>query len=372
VRICCLLSAILLSVGLREAQAESTDSSKDIVVFVNGDVLTGSISGTTAQVVLFSNDSVGSLSLKWSDLQTVTFRHAIKVATSKSQAGQEFDGGIVSVVHSGDKLDLKVKANPEANPTDLEDVQSINGANRCASGIVQACPGWQLSSAKISVALLEATQTDQTYGGSITSVRNWNPDEQGWPHQRTLLELQANYDDKRKNSKPGSANVTREYDGLLQHLMFIDSDTFFASTVADLYHNNSLGLYLEQSYGAGLGRLWLGTEFDADLRFIGEHFYGANPSRSLVGSQLSEKHTFVLDFIKSGAKLTETAKYTPVFNASSAWQLSGIFDLTIPITKKLQFSSSVSDYYVENASSSYRKNYLKTTIGLEYTPNPKH
>jgi hypothetical protein len=93
---------------------------------------------------------------------------------------------------------------------------------------------------------------------------------------------------------------------------------------------------------------------------------------ALIGSQLSERHTFPLAFIRPGAIVTETGKYIPAFNMTSAWQLSGVLELSIPITKKFQFLTAVSDYYVENAPPTFRKNYLKTTIGLQYTPNPKH
>ena len=142
--------------------------------------------------------------------------------------------------------------------------------------------------------------------------------------------------------------------------------------MADLYHNNSLGIYFQQSYGGGVGRIWHGTQFEADLRFIGEHFYGPNPSASLIGSQLSETRTFRLNWIKTGAGFAELIKYTPAFNQSSAWQLYGRGDLFIPINKRFLLSFGADDNYVENAPAPYRKNYLKTTMGLTYTPNPKH
>lgn len=356
-----------------EIDAGSPDAAKDTVTFTNGDVLTGNILRTTSQTVVFSNDSVGTLNLKWSDLRKVTFSHPMKVTTRGAPEVRLFDGGIVTVVRTGARLDLDVTPSAGATAANLQDVQSITGGpTKCASGIREACPGWQLDSVKVDLSYLGATQTDQTYGGSLVTKGNWNPEDQGWPHQRTLLDLQASYDDKRKGDKPGDANITQEYDGRLQHLLFITSDAFYASTVADLYHNNSLGLYLEQSYGGGFGRIWQGWEFDADLRLIGEHFYGPNPSASLIGSQLSERRSFLLNWIKPGTTFVELGKYTPVFNMSSAWQLYGRGDLNVPITKKLQVTFSVSDNYVENAPAPYRKNYLKTMAGLEFDPNPKH
>jgi hypothetical protein len=365
-----VFGTILLLLGSISALHATPTGPEDTVIFKNGDVLTGKVVRATAAAVTFSSDRVGDVTLKWSDLETVTVRHPVRIITPGSS--QSFDSPTLRVIGTAAHLELEAKERGGGSPVDLQDVEALTGSDRCASGIQEACPGWQLKSVSVNLSYLGTTQTDQTYGGSVESTRNWNPEDEGWPHQRTLLDLQANYDDKRKNSKPGSANITQEYDGRLQHLFFITSDAFYASTVADFYHNNSLGLFLEQSYGGGVGRLWHGTEFDADLRFIGEHFYGPNPSVSLAGSQLSERRTFYLNWIRSGANIVEEAKYTPVFNMGSAWQLYGRADLSIPINKKLQAKFGVADNYVENAPAPYRKNYLKTTMGLTYAPNPKH
>ena len=363
-------TAFLLLSSISAASADTPGGPEDTVTFKNEDVLTGTVLRATSETISFSSGRVGEITLKWSDLQTVTIRHPVRI-TARGLS-QSLDVTTFTVVHTAPNLELEAKPSGARTPESFQDVQSITGSDRCASGIREACPGWQLSSVSVKLSYLGATQTDQNYGGSVVAVRNWNPEDQGWPHQRTLLDLGANYDDKRKSSKPGDANITQEYDGRLQHLSFITSDAFYASTVADLYHNNSLGIYLEQSYGGGAGRIWHGTEFDADLRFIGEHFYAPNPSASLIGSQLSERHTFYLNWIRTGTGFTELIRYTPVFNQTSAWQLYGRGDLFIPINKKLLVSFEVDDNYVENAPSPYRKNYLKTMMVLTYTPSPKH
>jgi hypothetical protein len=366
-------TALIIFMAASLVPTSASEQTRDVVEFSNGDRLTGAVSGATSETLVFSNQSVGSLKLKWSDLHKITVRHPIKITygSGSSTQSHDFEGGEVVVDTTEARLSLRVVETPESQPAVFNDVQSINDLKKCATALRSACPGWQLDSAKISVALLEATQTQQTYGGSLTLLRSWNPDESGWPYQRTLIELQANYDDKRKNSSPGSANITREYDGVFQHLMSITNNDFYATTVADLYHNNSLGLYFEQSYGGGLGRIWHDFELNADLRFIGQHFYGNNRSTGLIGSQLSERRSLPLSFIKPGVTIVETGKYTPAYNMSGSWQLFGRLQLVVPITPKFQFVADASDSYVENVPAPYRKNYLKTTVSLQFTPNPK-
>jgi hypothetical protein len=155
-------------------------------------------------------------------------------------------------------------------------------------------------------------------------------------------------------------------------MIFLNSDSLYVPITADLFRNNSLGVYFEQSYGAGLGTLRKnGLELDADIRFIGEHFYGVTPSLSLVGSELQEQYEFNLP---AGFVFFETLDYVPVFNASHAWQGKAVAGLLKPIvfTPKLSFSAMVTDDYIENAPPTFRKNYVKTTVGLTFSPGTKH
>jgi Protein of unknown function, DUF481 len=371
------LSALISILLLCPSAAFSADklpesNLHDVVAFKNGDTLTGNIPGTTATGVDFSNPAVGHLTLKWADITSVQIKHAIRIVSGPQGSNTNvFNNPIISVrpESSEEKLLVEVRETGQPNSVRLENVQSIAGVNGPAGGTPSV--GWRLAKFKLNTAILAATQHQQTYGAELDLVRNWHADEQGWPHQRTLVQLIPNYDEKRKNNKPGSANITQDYFGKLQHLIFINSDNFYASSVADIYRNNSLGLYFQQAYGGGLGVIVHDIELNADLRFIGQHFYPPTPSQSLVGSQLSERYSFSLDFIRPHTTLNETAIVTPVFNVRRAWQTQALVELVIPITAKLGFSLSASDYYVENAPPAFRKNYFKTAFGLQFSPAKK-
>jgi hypothetical protein len=370
------ISVLLIwPVASLSADKPGENRSRDIVAFKNGDSLTGNILDTTSTTVDFSNSAVGHLKLNWTDLASVQINHAIRIVSGfRASRTNVFDNATISVQpgSSAASLDVEVRVTGQPSSVVLQNVQSVVGASAPASGTASTPSGWQIAKFKLNTAILAATQHQQTYGAELDLVRNWRSDEQGWPHQRTLLQLIPSYDDKRKSKKPGDVNITQDYFGRLQHLFFINSDNFYASTVADIYRNNSLGLYFQQAYGGGLGVIVHDVELNADLRFIGQHFYPPTPSESLVGSQLSERYSFSVDFIRPGATLTETAIVTPVFNKSRAWQTKGLVELFIPITAKLGFSIAASDYYVENAPPAFRKNYFKTTFGLQFSPSPKH
>lgn len=336
---------------------------QDTVTFKNGDVLTGTVLGTTSTTLDFTNPAVGQLSLKWGDLRDVRINHDVTITSGPNGANTQIFHGATVVAKQASipgALELSIKKAGQTNLL-VPDVQSIKG-------LPGPPPGWQIAKFKLNVALLAATTDQQTYGAELDLVRNWNPEEQGWPHQRTFLQLLPSYDEKRKNDKPGSASITQDYYGKLQDLFFITNDNFYASTVADVYRNNSLGLYFQQAYGGGLGFIFHDVELNVDLRFIGQHFYPPTHSTSLVGSQLSERYSFGLNFIRPGTVFNETAIFTPVFNQNRAWQLQGLSEVVIPITKKVGFSTSISDNYLENAPPTFHKNYFKTSFGIQYTP----
>lgn len=254
-------------------------------------------------------------------------------------------------------------------------VKGFSQVDTPATADAQPCPGFSkgtkqlLFSVDVNAALLSATQHQQTYGGDVELIRNWNlaPVACGWPHQRTLLQLIPSYDDKKGKKPP--ANITQNYDGRLQHLIFLKSDKYYASFDGDFYHNNSLGVYFQQTYATGLGALFLNNrlELDGGLAVLGEHFYPPSSSAKLVGARLSERVSIPLNFIKGKPTLSETGVFIPVFNQSDAWQVRGVTSLFWVLPKNITLTVKAFDDFLRNAPNGFTKNYVKTTLSIGYT-----
>jgi len=221
----------------------------------------------------------------------------------------------------------------------------------------------------VNAGLLSATQHQQSYGGNILLIKNWNlaPIACGWPHQRTLVELLPSYDDKKGKKPP--ANITQNYDGRVQHLMFLKNDKYYSSMEGDFYHNNSLGVYFQQTYAAGLGALFLNNhlQLEGGIAALGEHFYPPTRSATLVGPRLSERISVPLSFIKGKPTLSETGVFIPVFNESGAWQIRGVTTLGWVLPPGVTITLKGFDDYIRNAPSAFTKNYVKTTLSIGYT-----
>lgn len=336
--------------------------------------LVGAIVSANKTSVTFANQYAGQVTIPWTDVKTISVRNRT-ILPNKSctancpPASVPFTGTIT--VGPGPSLNF-----PAPYPVPTVQTADIDAIKSPAS---TGCPGGKggqsgLLNFSLGATLLSATQGQQTYNGAADVVKNWAPDKCGWPHQRTLVTITPSYDAK-ESSKPPPI-ITRDYDSSFQHLVFLKNNRAWAAVNIDLYHNNSLGIYFQQSYGAGAGVL-LGPatrrlELGADIRFIGEHFYSPGKSVGIVGARLKETCTIPLRFIRSGATLTEAFRYIPAFNESRAWMLRGRVDLNIPITKKWAFTATpVDDDYVRNAPSTFRRNYFKTVISLGFSPSGK-
>lgn len=321
------------------------------VTLTNGDRLSGVVSETTTNTITLKDSILG--------LSTLNRNQIASVESAPSTAVAE--GVDLSVLAQQVSLSA---SSPQTNATTPKPAAAS-----------QPIYGFKVAKLKIAAAYTDTTQQQQTYSGELDVVRNWFPAEQGWPHQRSLLTISPTYDDKR-SSKPDSANITRNYNAIFQQTLFTVTDDWFVPVFGNLYHNNSLGMYLQQSYGAGIGHTMGALELDADLQFVGEHFYPSkgyppNKSLSLAGIGLQERYDLPLSFIHMGATFTEAIEFLPILNDGSAWQGHGIAEVSIPFTQQLSFVLSAFDNYIENAPPTYRKNYFKTTMGIQYTPAVK-
>jgi Protein of unknown function, DUF481 len=232
----------------------------------------------------------------------------------------------------------------------------------CAGG-APSPSGFLLAKVGLSAAILSATQHQQTYQGDVKMVETWNSGC-GWPYQRTLFDLLPSYDEKW--NPHATPVITRNFGANVQHLFFINSNAFYAYVTGNLYHNNSLGLYLQQGYGGGFGVVHGNLELDADLRFIGEHFYTPGTSATLAGAGLKGSYNIPLG--SKGATLNLTEQFVPVFNQERAWYSNSYGGLNIPITPRWAVTVTAYDNYLRNAPYTFRRNYLKSTIGIAYTP----
>jgi hypothetical protein len=243
------------------------------------------------------------------------------------------------------------------------------GATASAQNAVAPTPtNWVwVFSAGPKGSLAVGTQRKQEVGGSLSF--KYEPNHEGDPgagtHQRLRLDINS---DNTLITKPGSSVRTHAYDAEVGYLYYLSRHVYLAS-VAEGYHNSGLSLYLQQSYGGGLGasttfgeRTQQKLEVTADVRGVAEHFYSSQPAVTFAAVRLGEE--YVIHFGQPGLpapELSVNARYIPAIDQAKAWQARGAAALTVPIGKIFSMKLMCIDDYMENTP---RKNYLSTSVGV--------
>jgi hypothetical protein len=142
--------------------------------------------------------------------------------------------------------------------------------------------------------------------------------------------------------------------------------------VTSFDHDFSQGLVLQQIYGGGIGATLLkkeNHEFDvtADLHYESQQFNAtadvSELNLHLIGSSLTEAYTHKWGKIH----FDEKAVADIAWNNASAFSASANSSIRTPVYKKLNFSVSVIDNFLNNPQAGYNKNSLQFSTGLAFS-----
>ena len=139
--------------------------------------------------------------------------------------------------------------------------------------------------------------------------------------------------------------------------------------VTSFDHDYSQGLILQQIYGGGVGATLLkreDQEFDvtADLHYERQQFNAtagvSELDRHLIGSSLTEAYSHKWGKIRFDEKLSADIAW----NNASAFSASGNSSVRMPVYKKLGFSVSVIDNFLNDPQVGFNKNSLQFSTGF--------
>jgi hypothetical protein len=369
----CVLVTTVLLVGFTARGADDQDSDikgVDVLVPQAGHQLFGTFKRATDKEIVFTLDSGTAVTFSWDQVKELQIRHRTTLLAKKPLAptspskSSELDSLTIQQ-DQGNLIILSTNPNLSIPKVNLISISSTSPSPPSVAWTISITP---------KASLTSGTQTQQTWGAQVLVRREQYQSRTDWHHQMTTLILDGNNSLTEQTGTPSIR--THEYDGMFNHAVYLWHG-LYTNGVAEGYHNSSLNLYLEQSYGGGLGGRVFNNErntleLTGDFLYIAEHFYGTVPSVSFAGARLAERYTIKLADLQGGPlEVIESGSYTPAFNQKKAWQSRGTVTLSVPISKALSTNLNFSDNYLENAPNA-RKNYSTSSIGLTYTfPTPK-
>src|SRR5271154_3071689 len=297
-----LVSSMLFQPAVGALAQGAAKPAPDVIVFTNGDQLTGTLERSTGDSFVFKSDVVGEVTVSADKIKElhangkfVALKKGEKITRTSKQPGTVTysDNAVTMAATSSSAVEVV----PVKELAHLIDSVTYNKEVTSNPGIWY---GWNGSIAG-GITLVESTQTGQTYNLAVNLVRLIPSVSFLPPRTRSTINVLETYGKITQPVIPQT--VPPSPDTVAKTNIFhadAEHDKYFTSRVYGLVgvsfdHNYAQGLNLQQIYGAGLGWTVVQTpvqEFDvkADVHYERQNFQPPTLSTNLVGSSFTEAY----------------------------------------------------------------------------------
>jgi hypothetical protein len=373
------LAAATMSIPATAADGFPSGGS-DRVFFTNGDQLSGDFVGATGSTVNFNAKVAGNVAIRWTEISRILLASAgvSIVRKDASRGGLCTSTAVAAPTIEVNNGRLEWKGTKGNLSTAIDEIVSVSAPSAMHETRTSSCSAGWTGQISMQNSAITATQNQYQLGGTLHVARDTGHSE-AFKHQVTDMTAQASFGE---SSKPGVSPIrTVLYEGLVQHDVYLTlSKDGFSGTylfgLSDFYHNLSLAMNFQQSYGAGLGWEHVNAKghvygVAGDLRFVGEDLYSPGVSETLAASGLSEHYSLPV-FLNKRTFITlfERISFIPAFSDSRAFQARGVAGADLPLGKRLSIGLQETDDYLRNAPPKSKQNYSKASMNLKYTLGP--
>jgi hypothetical protein len=365
-----LLATVLLAAlsTVACAQNKTPKPAPDMIVFTNGEQLSGVLERGVGNTVVFKSDMVGEFTISLDKVKEIhssgsfaVLRKDVPVSRKTVTPG--------TLIYADSKLTVAAPtAAPEIVPVDkigyIIDQSTYDKELEKKPGPFY---GWN-GAVSGGATVVRATDYGETFTAGVALVRAIPAVPYLPARNRTSINLQETYGKLTspvipQTMPPSPAAVTET------SIFHADAerDEYFTPRVYALVqtsfdHNYAQGLSLQQIYGAGIG--WTvykdpKQEFDfkADVHYERQAFQTPASNLNLIGSTFAEAYHRTLP---RKLVFTETASFLPAWNNSLA-------SLAAPVFKRLSLVVSGSDSFLNDPAVGYNKNSFQFITAISYT-----
>ncbi len=348
----------------------------DLLVFVNGEQLTGKVEKADGGNVTFKSDMAGEITVPWKNVKELKSSQTFALLKpnaklTKKNALADAPEGALSAQAKDKTVDLTLTSPTGATTVPVAEVARLIPTADFSKALepIKWTQGWG-GTASAGVGLVRATQNSTNFTGAIALTRalpqvDWLP-----ARSRSTIGYNQSYG---TTSQAGTPTVKTNifHAGAEQDEYF--SARFFVLISAAFDHNFSENLDLQQAYGAGVGLNLMKTaqqtlDLKADLQYEKQVLSNPTLTNNIVGSTISENY---LRNLPKKIVFTEFGSITPAFNDPSAYSAHVNAALGFPVYKGFAFSVTGVDDYLNNAPAGSKKNSTQFTTGVTYTIKPK-
>ncbi len=371
-----VLLTLWLAWGARVGLAqEPVVKRADVLVFTNGDQLTGTLIGAVGDAVTFKSDMAGEVKVPLGKIKELRSGSPFAVLR-KDQPPTKVPAKVGTIAISDGKFTVarspgEVELIPSEQLAYVVDEPTYTRAIHNTGSFLSEWNG----SVTGGVTLVRATQSDTTITAGAALVREV-PGVAFLPaHNRTIFDLSESYGKLANPVIPQTVpaspvsivktnifHTDAEFDRYFSPRLYVLADTAFD-------HNFAQGLQLQQIYGAGLGYTAIKgptqqLDLKGEIHYEKQKFIGDVGNQNLIGATFGESYRRNLPL---KLVFTESGTVDPAFNNSNAYSAHAQAALAIPAYKRLSFSVSGADDYLHNPPIGYKNNSVQFVTGVTYS-----
>lgn len=343
-------------------------SNPDVLLFADGERLTGHFVRATGAAVTFHSDALGDITADWKKVKELTSSAKVAVIPKGVRIRKPADAGSIprgTLTVRDQQVHLAAPTPPAEAPIPLSGTNTIidQAGFEKALRHESFLKDWR-GTVTVGAAVVNATQDSESFTGAISLVRAVPTENWLEPRNRTILNLSDSYGEVTQPATP--AIKTSIFHGDAERDEYF-SPRLFAFEQGAFDHNYSQGLDLQQTYSGGIGwtlieRTNATLDVKGSVSYIRQQFMGA-PDQSLIGSLFGE------DFNRKfkHATLDQHLTLTPTWNNTSDYAAAFNALLTVPVYKRLNGSAGFIDTFLNDPPPGFRKNAVQITLGVTYT-----
>ena len=389
-----------------KAAAKKPPQPKEVLIFNNGDRITGTLLNSTGTKIKFDSEVAGQITVPLDKIKELKSDRAFAIVPKEPKKFKKREPVFEGTIQLGGKGIIITRVAPQtvAPAPVAKTATPPSSANTTAPAVVTTAPPVNVKTGQLIAAnRIGYIVDDKTYQDEIDRKINWRT---GWEGsittgttviratqnsyqfqaavslQRTIptvtwldpkLRTTVNYTQSAgRVSQPGTVTtVTDIFHAAAERDEYFSRRGYYLQQV-NFDHDTTQGLDLQQIYGGGVGATFFkqeDSEFDltADLHYEAQAFNSsANVTafnRKLIGSIFSEAYSH-----KFG-RMTFDEKTLADFawNDENAFSASGNSAIRLPIYKKLGFSLSLIDNFQNDPQVGFQKNSLQLSTGLAFS-----
>ena len=223
--------------------------------------------------------------------------------------------------------------------------------------------------------LVRSTESGSSFNTGLTLLRTIPSVTYLPPRTRSSLNLSETYGRLRQpvipETDPPSPDLivkTSIFHNDLERDQYV-STRFYALGQSSFDHNYSQGLDLQQVYGAGIGWTPISTpkhqlDVKADVHYEKQTFQTAASNVNLFGSSFSENYRANL---RRGVLFTENVNVLPAWNDAHAFSANGSAGVSVPVFRRFNLNFTATDSFLNNPAYGFRKNSFQFVTAVGYT-----